>query len=82
MCVNPALLLVLLYLYDFVHLEITNEELFEWLTENSDGIPVNLIYKQGLDEFKKFLIGTAGEKHLLLWISLEKSKHFEKEEQA
>ncbi|XP_066929473.1 regulator of G-protein signaling 22-like [Clytia hemisphaerica] len=66
------------------HQGIMKEELFEWLSENTDnGTPsVNLIYKQGVDEFKKFLIATTGEKYLLLWISLEKSKHFEKEEQA
>jgi len=52
----------------------------ELLLHSSEALPVNLIYKQSVDAFKEFLCHTTGEKNLLLWMMLQRSKHFTEEE--
>ncbi|XP_032220371.2 uncharacterized protein LOC5519668 isoform X2 [Nematostella vectensis] len=48
--------------------------------DDEDDRPYDLSTKDGMDEFKEFLIGTNGEKHLRLWVDVECAKHLYEEQ--
>lgn len=56
--------------FDFDQSDITDDDYDE-----GEDKPYDLATKEGLDEFKEFLLGTVAEKYLRLWIDIECLRH-------